>query len=291
LWAHDDEPSNFTTLNFPPSDASNVGAFSQSDLVVLSLKANEGKGLSDSDLEKAVVQGKMPAQNIHQLMDVMEAYMHGSAFFFGEDSYLTQQLLQVWSNITDHRPQYTTCFATDPSFPAQFQYRIDRSVYLYLQSCMHNEDRRKISFAPIDFRTDFSEVARGTFTQALPPCFKQQNLKRPGDDDKKDSGKKEDGSKRRRQDDKDGRTKVLNTHLHGEHKLHDNESWNKHFAGKHLDLIPTNASGKKVCHKFHGQGFCWSDCKKADTHNQESMTPSVATGLTKWMEKCRSAAS
>jgi hypothetical protein len=119
LWAHDDEPSNFTTLNFPPTDASNVGAFSQSDLVVMSLKANEGKGLSNSNLEKAVVQGKMPAQNIHQLIDVMEAYMHGSAFLFGEDSYLTQQLLGcgTTSPSTAHNTPHVSRW-THPSQPS-----------------------------------------------------------------------------------------------------------------------------------------------------------------------------
>ena len=86
------------------------------------------------------------------------------------------------------------------------------------------------------------------------------------------------------------RVMVKNTHLHAEHKLEAGENWTKSFAGKHIDLIPTTPSGKKACHKYHCQGFCWSDCKKADTHNQESMTPSVRADLTKWINKCRAEA-
>ena len=211
-----------------------------------------------------------------------------AAFFFGRDAYITQQLQQVRNNIAQNRPQYTTCAATDPTFPAQFQYRVDRSIYLYLKACQMNSERRYISAATIDFRADFTEVARGTFLQPLPPCFKQPSLKRPGDDDKKSHGDKDKGGKRPRKGKDPERTKVVNGHLRDEHKLRDGEVWGKKFAGKHLDLIPSTASGKKICHKFHGQGFCWSDCKKADTHNQECMTPMVATDFKKWVDKCRS---
>ena len=286
LWNVDDEPSNFTSLNFPPVHADS--ALLQSDLLLFNMKASEGKGLSDSDFDKALAQGRVVAQDIAQLIDIMEAFYYGNCFFFGTRSYLAYKVREVWKHIIANRPSYMSAFKADPLFPGRFQYRIDRGVYLFLKSCSKATTRLTVENEFVDFRTDLSEVIRGTFAQNLPPCFSTPKLKRNVLDDDKDSSKRKrpkDGSPK---SDKSDRSQVVNANLRPEWELKEGESW-KDFAGKNIDLLPM--CGKcRACHHFHVKGKCWDDCKKAETHNIACLTPPVVTGITNYVKACRQGA-
>ena len=282
LWQRDDRPGNFASVSFPPS--SGVHDTGQNDLLVFSTKTTEGRGLSNEDIAKLLEEGGVPAQTVDALKKSLRALMDLSKFFFGRRSELTIELEHVLEHYEDHETHYQTCTLGDRDFPAKFQYRIDRGVYLWLRACSLHASRGNVDSSLIDFRRDTSDVVRDVFMQNLPRHYSRA-FTNIDDHAKPSPNKKAKGNKRPK--DKEIRALSPNTSPHPSLVLKDDDSWSKQFAGKHLEMLP-KYKDKTVCHRFHVLGSCFSDCHKAPTHCKEALdSGDNLSKMQAWCQTCR----
>jgi hypothetical protein len=144
--------------------------------------------------------------------------------------------------------------ASDIKFIAKFLVSTDSRVNLFLDACIKAESPAKVPLRWFDTQSIYPSIKLNKFYYSLPTSVK--HVSPSAVDDKRDLN----GNTKARS------TRVVNNHMVEEWKLRENKDYSV-FRHKVMEG-PMLSTGCWGCHKFHNQGFCFSDCANAASHCQ-----------------------
>jgi hypothetical protein len=272
VWDSPNKPNNWCGFQFakpPPDSSSGV-----QEALILSLKATEGKGWSENDILKALVQGLVIAKSVSELQHNLHNEHSAACFFFGDNSIIAVNLAKCLTHVQNHFQVYEELQVKDKMFVAQVIYSCSVRIQNWFQQCLQQEIRSNVDDSLIDFTTDHRDIVNRRFAISLPAsisAFKRPSVPQngsnsdneanspPRESDKKRKSKKQGNREGGRATVGDTNTKTVCNWL-----LKDNESYKKIFAGKNKPKFP--AGNCRWCPRFHTKGFCFEDCPDKNNH-------------------------
>eukprot|EP00978_Attheya_sp_CCMP212_P023942 scaffold74317_cov55-Attheya_sp.AAC.1 len=105
VWDSPNKPNNWCGFQFakpPPDSPSGV-----QEALILSLKATEGKGWSENDILKALIQGLIIAKSVSELQHNLHNEHAAACFFFGDRSLLAVNLAACLTHVKKTTFKYT----------------------------------------------------------------------------------------------------------------------------------------------------------------------------------------
>eukprot|EP00978_Attheya_sp_CCMP212_P036244 scaffold162830_cov52-Attheya_sp.AAC.14 len=119
------------------------------EAMILSLKATEGKGWSDMDIAKALVQGLVVASSVSDLQHNLHNERATTCYFFSEKSTLAKSLKQSLDHVRDHLQVYEALQAKDKTFVAQVIFSHSVRIDNWFRECLTKEDRAAVSLTTL----------------------------------------------------------------------------------------------------------------------------------------------
>ena len=173
-WSHEDSPSNFSLFSFPERKIFARNA--TTDCIILQLKETSGKDLSNEDVKEALKQGVEIPASIESIKYSFQNTIAAAKIFFGENSFLSISLSNVYNHIVKYRTIYRSILYQDKMFISQFMFAIDTRINLWLESCEEKEFREDIDDELIDFTEELQKVRTRNFSHILPLSFRASFL-------------------------------------------------------------------------------------------------------------------
>ena len=127
LRDRDDSPSNFSFFLTPKKLPLSLNKLKPT--MILQLKANQGKGWSETDLKDALKQGIATPHDIHSFGHQLKNFWGLAHFFFGKESILTQSLEPLLATISQHTLTFEAAQLRDDLFATKLGYAIDTRVF------------------------------------------------------------------------------------------------------------------------------------------------------------------
>ena len=268
IWDSPSKPNNWNGFQFAkpaPDSASGV-----QEALILSLKATEGKGWSETDILKALVQGLVVAQSVPDMQHNWHNEHATATYFFGAQSKIAQGLHSWTVHVRDHFQVYEELQAKDSTFVAQVIYSASIRIQNWFQECLHKDIRDTVDDSLIDFSETHRSIINRQFQIALPVSI--SNFSKPssppsGYKPSSSSPQGEDKSTKKRKNKKQGGRETVgtkNSKTISSWLLQDGEDYRKIFAGK---AKPKFASGNcRWCPRWHTKGQCFDDCPDVKNH-------------------------
>ena len=284
----EDSPSNFSFFMTPKKLPLSTDRFKPT--MILQLKANQGKGWSETDLKDALKQGIATPSDIHSFSHQLKNFWALSFFFFGEKSILTQALEPLLATISNHTLTFEAAQMRDKLFATKLGYAIDTSVFRWLQHCRSNQDRSHVNDSLLNFDYLIDQVLTDSFFQILPTTFKRFSSN--NEDDSDDNSDVQISNKKKRRKHNTSTTKTKNVEVNPKTidswLAGDNDEYKKCFSTKNLKERPF-FKNKPVCQRFHSKGFCFDDCLNKITHVPSTeLDKTIITAYEKYVNKCKS---
>eukprot|EP00978_Attheya_sp_CCMP212_P022648 scaffold67875_cov53-Attheya_sp.AAC.1 len=169
VWDSTGRPNNWTGFQFAkpaPDTPSGV-----QEAMILNLKATEGKGRSDNDIAKALVQGLVVASSVTDLQHNIHNEHSTAVYFFGKDSFLAKQLAVSRDHVRDNLQVYEALQAKDSSFVAKVIFSYSVRTDNWFRQCLKEQDRSKVDDSLLDFPEDHRAILNRRFDITLPVCL------------------------------------------------------------------------------------------------------------------------
>eukprot|EP00978_Attheya_sp_CCMP212_P016939 scaffold44783_cov43-Attheya_sp.AAC.2 len=272
------------------------------EAMILSLKATEGKGWSDTDIAKALVQGLVVASSVSDLQHNLHTNERATAcYFFGKKSTLATSLKKRLDHVQDHTQVYEALQAKDKTFVAQVIFSHSVRIDNWFRECLTKEDRSLVNNSLLNFVEDHRWIINRRFTMGLPvsisnfsktPVEKTHPMDttpspQDGKRQKRGNGRGNDASP----DDTTQpirRIGVANPKPRREWQLKEKESWRKVFT---VRTKPRYAKGDcRWCNKYHTRGHCFPpDCANKANHipSLDLTDSDKPDDYTKYVKECR----
>ena len=278
----ENSPSNFSFFLTPKKQPLSSNTFRPT--MILQLKASQGKGWSELDLQNALKQGIIAPNDIHEFGHQLKNFWGLSAFFFGSDSVLAQALAPLLSKISRHTITFEGAQHRDKSFVTKLGYAIDTRVFRWLDQCRSHTQRRTINDSLLNFDNIFDQVLTDSFHQSLPTTFK--DFSEPNPPSTHQPSNDTPRPKRARLNTDDTKERITNPKQIDDWIVSPSDYRTK-VMGKFLDARP-RLNNRPMCQRFHSKGYCFSDCVNKSTH-----IPSTDIDLTtqklylKYIDRCK----
>jgi hypothetical protein len=235
--------------------------------MILTLKATEGKGWSDKDIEKALVQGLVVASSVTELQHNIHNEHATAVYFFGKDSFLAKQLAVSRDHVRDNLQVYEALQAKDSSFVAKVLFSYSVRTDNWFRQCMKEQDRSKVDDSLLDFPEDHRAILNRRFDITLPVCIhpfkaaaeKPRSGESPVAQNKQPNKRPKQGSVSVTPE-----LGVTNPKPRADWKLKEGESFRKVFIGK--PKPKWEAGDCRWCAKYHTRCWCFPDCPNAASH-------------------------
>eukprot|EP00978_Attheya_sp_CCMP212_P012275 scaffold30483_cov52-Attheya_sp.AAC.5 len=139
--------------------------------MILNLKATEGKGLSNNDIAKGLVEGLVVVSSITDLQHNIHNEHSTMVYFFGKDSFLAKQLAISRDHVRDNLQVYNALQAKDSSFVANVIFSYSVCTDNRFRRCLKEQDRSKVNASLLDFPEDHQVILNRRFDITLPVCL------------------------------------------------------------------------------------------------------------------------
>ena len=264
-WDRTDLPSNFSIFlcGNPPT----LSTSSVSDSLNLAMKASEGKGLSETDIAKALKQVRSTPKDVYEAIDMLQNMYSICCLFFNKSSIMTQSIKSVIEHILRHKTHYEARQMNDSTFMTQVLQRLDLAIQLHLASCLHEESRGDVDDSCLDLKTDFGEILANKFKVEVFDCLKTKVIEPENRTNKRHGGK-------------DDELFVQNKSINSSWKLRSNEQFSKVFH-RHVEKCPKD-NGNLICMRFFIKGSCLPSCKRL-----HQLSSDGAKKFDKFVKDCR----
>jgi hypothetical protein len=200
---------------------------------------------------------------------------------FGQSSMLHINLREVADHIDDQQIFYNFEFRQDKFFGGTFLDKLNWRVHRFLDSCASG-DPAKIDSKRLEFKDMMDEVERREYNSKTPAWIqrlikKSEQRTHQGDGfyDGRNGGGGGNGppnnEKKRRQFDQGGEgrnRKIQNPHKIEAIMLRPDEQLKDIFHPGNVRNAPRPKlkSGYYICTRYHGLGFCYTDCRASNGH-------------------------
>ena len=179
-WSNPDYPQAFSLFACPYSGAiSNSGRLDQ-EAQELMLKATEGKGLSDGDVQKAtkvLLYAPTTMDIIAKMIGVFACLLQSA---FGQFAMAVSSVSSWIPHIRSNQLAYDHLTRNDVLFPTKIGWLIDKSVQIYLGRCARTVPPDMVDEGILCFGAAMQQIELGTFTMAgLPPVLTSQIVRPP----------------------------------------------------------------------------------------------------------------
>ena len=259
--------------------------------MILQLKANQGKGWSDTDLREALKQGIVTPSDIHSFTHQLRNFWGLAAFFFGKSSILSESLAPLMAKINDHLITFEAAQLRDPAFSTKLGYAIDTRVFRWLQQCQVQSDRNRVNDGLLGFDSIFDDVLTDSFVQYLPTTF-NDFVPTKTKSERNSSLAEEDSSTPNRKRTRTNPTSTENKKIINPNPITEwmvsNEDYNKLFAGRNLNLRP-KIKLRPMCQRFHSKGYCFENCSNRHSHiPSNEVEKQTKDAYSKYVKQCKS---
>ena len=278
----EDSPGNFSFFLTPKKQPLSSNIFRPT--MILQLKASQGKGWSEIDLQNALKQGIITPNDIHEFGHQLKNFWGLSAFFFGPESVIAQALAPLLSKISRHTITFEGAQHRDKSFVTKLGYAIDTRVFRWLDQCRSHTQRRTVNDSLLNFDTIFDQVLTDSFHQSLPTTFKDFSTSTPGPPDQ--SPNETPRTKKARLNHTDEKERITNP-KQIDHWIVSPSDYRTKVMGKCLDARP-RLNNRPMCQRFHSKGYCFSDCVNKNTHIPSmDIDPTTQKLYLKYIDRCK----
>ena len=266
FWENEDTPSCFTIFNFEkkaPISFRDANS-SETSIKLLKVKQDTTGELSQDDYKSLIKKGTTCPKTVEELKFRIDIASKISLFFFSKDSVLVSSLSTVYQDICDHQLTFENLAKDDEWFVTKFIFAIDNRIQIWFAQCSQCEQRCLVDDSVIDFDEITNSVKYRQFNYTLPKVFVhfiEPNKK--GASETLSHGS--NGTKKINwEDEKSSKIKPSEV----------NEDWlvkrvvyNKFMKSpKYSANVPKLENGKRMCCKWLSNGYCFSDCGRADAH-------------------------
>jgi len=272
-WDRPDLPSNFSVFL---CGNTSILSPSASDALAHAMKAEEGKGLSDSDINKALKASRHLPKSLHDGIDMLQNFYSVSNIIFGKDSPIALCIKDAATNALQNRTHYELQQASDPDFITMVLQRVDKAIQTFLHSCLHSDSKAEVNTRCLDLSRDYNDIIDNRFSLHLYECLKQQTPSLDKFEQKQPKRPRPEGDKE---------DNILpNKAVKPDWKMKADERFGAIFH-KYQDKCPKD-HGRLICMRFFLKGSCFKGCKRA-----HKLSPEAEQEFGKFVEKCRELAS
>jgi hypothetical protein len=298
VWDCPGKPNNWCGFQFAkPAPDTTSGV---QEAMILTLKATEGKGWSDTDISRALVQGLVVASSVSELQHNLHNEQAAACYFFGEKSTLSKRLKQSLDHVRDHLQLYESLNALDKTFVAQVIFSHSVRIDNWFRECLTKEDRLHVDDSLLNFVEDHRLIINRRFTMDLPVSMSNFSKaavekSRPMDatPSPQDGKRQKRGNGRGNDAQPDDNAQpirnigVVNPKPRREWQLKEKESWRKVFT---VRTKPRYAKGDcRWCNKYHTRGHCFPDCPNKANHipSLDLTDADKPDDYSKYVKECR----
>ena len=286
LREREDSPSNFSFFLTPKKQPLSTNRFRPT--MILQLKANQGKGWSDTDLKDALKQGIATPTDIHTFSHQLKNFWGLTAFFFGQDSIIAESLSPLLSQLSRHTITFEGAQLRDSSFVTKLGYAIDTRIFRWLDQCRSSKSRTQVNDSLLNFETLFDNVLTDSFIQNLPSTFQEFTPSQPNQQTQTNNHQSDNHRAKRHRGlntDNMQKERILNMKQIQEWIASPTDYRTK-IMGKHLDSRP-KIYNKPMCQRYHSKGYCFSDCVNKVTHiPSQDIDLNTQKLYRKYLDKC-----
>ena len=271
-------PSNFSAFCF--GDHNPIHEAPLERCLLLHIMATQGRGKTMEDIRGMAKQTVEVPMTYQDLIDRLKIFGAACSIFFGKGSVIVSRLYELRKEFKNEKTILKAKIVEDKLLPAKILFNVDSKNQRWLRSCMEANDRSEVNDNIIDFRSLVELVLNGQFVQTLPPVFTMTARK---DDEK---GGDPPYKKAKKENDSEKERVIKNeTQIEG-FKMKSGKKWD-HFCGACADSTPDWGT-KKMCHRWHIRGYCFSDCRNKASHAEKGeISKEKETEFLTWMGKCR----
>ena len=199
---------------------------------------------------------------------------------FGQNSFPQQGIRKFINNCIDNKNVLRTKYFLDDMFISKLHFMFDDRLNKWLEQCGRAEDVMETDLNLIQFSTIFSDIHLNRFYCDLPDNI-SKIVKRKSEDEVTNEEKKK---KLKKQAQSNAVELINNNKQEADWKVRINERFDTVFKGKTKEG-PMLSIGCKPCLKFHGKGYCFSDCIYIKSHKQ--LTGDDKTKTSKFFKQLR----
>ncbi len=175
-WDSVDIPEAFSLLACYhwSASAAEASQFDGADAVSMHLRASEGNGISDADVQRATKVVLLAPRDIDVLGKQLGIFAVICGAIFGTKSQLVRELYEWIKHILDHETTYKNLQARDPTFATKLACFIDRKIQLHLMECSKVTVTRRCLYGHVILHRGPTFDSRGSIRCPMDPASAQQ---------------------------------------------------------------------------------------------------------------------
>jgi hypothetical protein len=271
-WSNPDFPQAFSLFACPYSGAMPNSARLDQEAQELMLKATEGKGLSDGDVQKAtkiLLYAPCDMDTVAKMIGVFACLLQS---LFGEKAPVVGAVSSWIPHIRANQLAYDHLTRNDRLFPTKIGWLIDKSIQIYLGRCAKTDSLDLVDEGILCFDPAQQQIVLGTFTmngvpailssqivRPTPPAWNQQ----PGGNGS--PGKRPAAGAHLPQGPGQGRP-VSNPDLNPDWKVSDGREFS-FFLRRMRDAPSCWGPNIQACANYWLRGVCRASCVRAASHS------------------------
>eukprot|EP00956_Cyclotella_meneghiniana_P031270 scaffold81715_cov29-Cyclotella_meneghiniana.AAC.3 len=264
-WSSHEIPSCVSPFSIgyaKPNDTSMVDRH-----LMLGTLESHGKSMTAEEIKKSLKQALTIPESYHEVIDQVRVFRSTLEILGGTDCSVAYAIKELSDFLEERRGKIDSLMSKNKEVGAHILYHVGLKVNNYIDMAHRASSPEDIPKSVLDFSNLRESIDSFNVIPNLPTTFKHTATE-PTDDSSTKPGKKR-GSK----DGKEERRKLVrNSDPVEEWKLQEGEKWEM-FCGENCKDRPTWLDGKRMCHKWHIKGVCFSDCPYAASHVPKPQVP------------------
>ena len=175
-WDSIDVPEAFSLLACYhwAASAAEAAQIDGTDAVSMHLRAAEGNGINDADVQKATKVVLLAPKDIDVLGKQLGIFSVVCGAILGTKSDIVRELNDWVQHMTEHETTYRNLQARDPTFATKLACHIDRKIQLYLLECARAESPDDVSTAMLSFTEVQRLILEARFRHPMDTYLAQQ---------------------------------------------------------------------------------------------------------------------
>lgn len=268
--------SQFSFTETKPMQASK-----KDEYMVLHLAELNGKPKTADEIKASMAQNAVVPADFYEMKEnavrfqkvIKLVFTDGSIFYTSYESFV--KILE------NEKYLIRQLFTQDAHICTKIMYAAEIRIKLFWKNCLLAESVEDVDFSILDFIQIIHQLKLKSFHLELPMCFQIVGKPTPT------SPKRQLDQQNQNQDGQQKRQVIKNEDVNPTFALKSDDEW-KIFTGREAAEKRPAYGQKKMCHKWHCKGYCFSDCPNAASHvPSNKLTSEHTDGFKAWQEWCR----
>jgi hypothetical protein len=278
-----DTVKDFTAFSF--SETKPLQPSQRDDFMFLHMTDTVGRTRTADEIKASMAQSVVVPSDFYELYETALRYLRGVELVFGRNSIFYVNYEKFVNMLQKDKYLIRQMLTQDKHICAKILYAAEIRNKLFWKDCLEVEFVEDIDFGLLDYASISQDLRLKNFNVSLPNCFIESSRNNQNSRVRQAPG--QDNSPA---DDVSRRQVIKNENINPAFALKEGDEW-PFFAGRELAEKRPMYGLKRVCHKYHSKGYCFSDCPNVISHRDfNDFTPEVQKAYVEWMDNCRKAA-